>query len=207
MFQTGEPGLREGPGLRLDHEEHWYASHYGPIFQGGKVVAVSLISFTITERKQAEEALRKSEERFRSVFENSAVCTVVATPDGRFVQVNRAFCDFLGYSEPELVGKTIQSITHQEDWEATSAAIQQALASGPRILRFEKRYLHKDSRVLWGEASSTLICDTEGNPSYFITQVLDITETQAGRTRTGEEQGHASRGHRLFTLQFLRHRA
>ena len=66
VFQTGESGLREGPGLRLDHEEHWYASYYGPMFQDGKVIAASLISFKITEQKRAEAGLRESEERFRS---------------------------------------------------------------------------------------------------------------------------------------------
>ena len=100
----------------------------------------------------------------------------MVTPNGQFIQVNRAFCDFLGYSEPELVGQTVLSITHPEDREASSTAIRQASESGPRIQRLEKRYLHKSGQVLWGEVSSTLICDAEGKPSYFIAQVLDISE-------------------------------
>ena len=206
-IKTGESGLREGPGLRLDHEEHWYASYYGPIFQDGKVIAASLISFKITEQKRAEAGLRESEERFRSLFEDSAVGTVVATPDGTFVQANRAFHEFLGYSEPELLGKTIQLVTHPEDWEATSAAIHRALTSGPRILRFEKRYLHKDGQVLWGEASSTLICDTEGNP-----QLLHQLRYWTSPRRKRAEEGTAGRAkpcfgwHRLPALQLLRYR-
>ncbi len=142
--------------------------------QGQVIGFVSIVS-DVTEARRAEEALRESGERFRILFDESAVGTVVATPDGRYVHANQAFHDFLGYTESELLGKTIQSITHSEDWEATSVAIHQALTSGPRILRFEKRYLHKDGQVRWGEVSATLICDTEGKPSYFITQVLDIT--------------------------------
>jgi two-component system, NarL family, sensor histidine kinase UhpB len=59
VFQTGKPSLYEGPGLRLDDQEHWYASHIGPIFEDGKVVAASLISFNITERKRAEDELEQ----------------------------------------------------------------------------------------------------------------------------------------------------
>ena len=176
VFQTGESGVREGPGLRLDHEEHWYASHYGPIFQDGKVVAASLISFKITERKQAEAALLESETRFRKLFQDASVGTTVVSLTGEFLKVNRAFCEFLGYSEQELVGKTVISVTHPDDREESSQAIHQVTQSGFRIQRLEKRYLHKSGRVLWGEVSSTLLCNSEGKPSYFIAQVLDITE-------------------------------
>ena len=123
-----------------------------------------------------EEALRESESRFRSLFQKSSVGAVVVTPNGQFLQVNRAFCDFLGYSEPELVGQTVLSVTHPDDREASSTAIRQAAESAAPIRRLEKRYLHKSGQVVWGEASSTLIYDAEGRPSYFITQVLDITE-------------------------------
>ena len=54
--------------------------------------------------------------------------------------------------------------------------MRRALNSGPRVLRIEKRYLHKSGQVLWGEASSTLVYDAEGKPTYFVAQVLDIGE-------------------------------
>ena len=115
-------------------------------------------------------------EVFRSLFQDSVVGTVVVTPNGSIVQANKAFCDFLGYSEPELLGQTILSITHTEDREASSTAIRKAVESVTRIWRLEKRYLHKSGQALWGEVSSTVICDAEGKPNYFIAQVLDIRE-------------------------------
>ena len=105
----------------------------------------------VDERTRTEAALQESERRFRTLFRDSSVGTVVVTPSGRFVQVNRAFCDFLGYAEHELVGKTVLSVTHPEDREASSAAILPESESGPRIRRLEKRYLHKSGRVVWGE--------------------------------------------------------
>jgi PAS domain S-box-containing protein len=100
----------------------------------------------------------------------------VVAPNGIIAQTNKAFCDFLGYSEPELVGQTVLSITHPEDREASHTAIHQASAMGPRIQGLEKRYIHKSGQILWGQVSSTLICDAEGKPRYLIAQVLDIDE-------------------------------
>jgi PAS domain S-box-containing protein len=97
----------------------------------------------LDERNRTETALRESERRFRSLFLDASVGTVVVTPNGEFIQVNQAFCDFLGYSEHELAGRTVLSITHAEDREASAAAIRQAAESGSRIQRLEKRYLHK----------------------------------------------------------------
>jgi PAS domain S-box-containing protein len=149
----------------------------GPVCEQHGTITGAVISWQdITDRKRAEGALRENERRFRSLFQDSSVGAVVVTPNGQFIQVNRAFCDFLGYSEAELVGQTVLSVTHPEDREASSTAIRQAAESVARIQRLEKRYLHKSGQVVWGEVSSALICDAEGKPSYFITQVLNITE-------------------------------
>ena len=88
VFRTGEPGLREGPGLRLDHEEHWYASHYGPIFQDGKVAAVSVISFKITERKRAEEELAKSKAVLQAAIDCLPFNFFAIGLDGRYMLQN-----------------------------------------------------------------------------------------------------------------------
>ena len=121
--------------------------------------------------------------------------------------MNRAFCEFIGYAEQELVGKTVLSVTHPDDREKTSRAIHQAAHSGPRIQNLEKRYLHKSGQVLWGEVSSTLIHDANGKPSYFITQVLDIGERKRAEEELAKSKVSASGGHRLLALQLLRHRA
>jgi len=130
----------------------------------------------ITQRKRAEQSLRESLQRFRSLFQDASVGTVLVTPSGEFVQANRAFCQFLGYPEEELAGKSVLAFTHPDDRQSSAMAIDQAAHSGSRLQRLRKRYLHRSGRVVWGEVTSTLICDVAGNPSYFVTQVMDITE-------------------------------
>ena len=153
-----------------------YHNVIAPIIDAGQTQGILGMNVDITERKRAEAALRESEQRFRSLFQDSPVGAAAVTPNGKFLQVNRAFCDFLGYTESELVSQTVLSVTHPEDRDASSTAIRQAAESGPRIQRLEKRYLHKSGQVLWGEVSSTPVCDAEGKPSYLIAQVLDIGE-------------------------------
>ena len=130
----------------------------------------------IIDPKQAEEALRESETRFRSLFRDSAIGMAVVAPNCDLLQVNRAFCEFFGYSEQEMLHKTIESLTHPDDWRRSELALHRALETGPCVMRFEKRYLHKSGEVLWGEVNFSLVCDADGKPDYFVTQLLDITQ-------------------------------
>ena len=137
---------------------------------------IASLKESLTDLRHHFKLFQESEEHYYNLFRDSAVGTVVVMPDGRITQSNKAFCDFLGYSEPELFGKTVLSITHPDDREASSQAITQSFAPGHCIQRFDKRYLHKSGRVLWGEVTITVTCDAEGKPSYHIAQVLDINE-------------------------------
>ena len=137
----------------------------------------------ITERVRAERALRASEEKFRSVFRDAGVGMVLVSPEGRFLEANESFCEFLGYSPAELLGKTVQEVTHPDEVEHASWVIDQTLA-GARIRRFEKRYLHKTGEIRWGEVSVSLVRNSERRPVYNVAQVLDITQ----RKRAEEQQ-------------------
>jgi PAS domain S-box-containing protein len=129
----------------------------------------------ITERKRAEEALRESEEKFRSVFRDAGVGMVIVSPEGRYLAANRTFCDYLGYTEKELLDKTVQSVTFAEDWPSFSQRLNETIIGGRGFHRFEKRCLHKSGRVVCTESTASLIRSREGKPQYFVGEVLDVT--------------------------------
>ena len=104
-------------------------------------------------RAIAKESIAGKRNQFCGLFRDSVIGMAVVSPNYELVQVSPAFCEFLGYSEQELIGRTVQSITYPEDREETVRVIYRAPNSGPRVLRVEKRYLHKSGQVLWGEAT------------------------------------------------------
>jgi PAS domain S-box-containing protein len=129
----------------------------------------------ITERKQAEEELIQSEIKFHSIFDNSPVGSVIVGLDNRFIRCNSAFCNFLGYSENELIGKTIADITYPEDLELGMKELNQIVEGKIDSFTLKKRYLRKDGNIVWGEISISLIHDANNKPVYFLPVIKDIT--------------------------------
>ena len=144
--------------------------------------ALGLLARELDSRRKGETALRQSEARCRSIFDDAAVPTGVSLPpDGRYVQVNRALCELLGYSEEELLAMTIEAVTHPEDRAGLTREPLRNLINGEIVtFRAEKRYLRKDGAVVWADTSVSLVRDAEQQPLYFIAQIQDIT----GRKRT-----------------------
>ena len=129
----------------------------------------------ITERTCAERALRVSEERYGAAFEQAAIGLAEVSPAGRFLRVNRYLCDRLGYSEAELLQKTVIDVTHPEDVVATHEYFTDAADhSGP--FRREKRYLRKDGTPIWSQLTTSLVQTPDGGPAFFITVIEDLTE-------------------------------
>lgn len=93
---------------------------------------------------------------------------------GNLVLVNPAFCELVGYSEAELLGRHIHEITHPDDREREYDMVHGLSKDGPGWYRLEKRYLHRDGRAIWVTLHVVLIRDGEGNPAYFLGQATDI---------------------------------
>ena len=136
----------------------------------------------ITDRKEAEEALRESEQRFRSAFDDAGIGMTIVTPDGRYMRVNRAFCGMVGYAEDELLGMTFRDITHPDDLEEDLRLGRGVLAGEDRSYSMEKRYVRKDGSVVWVHLTVSLLRGPSAEPLYSIAQAQDIT----GRKRTEE---------------------
>ena len=130
----------------------------------------------ITEHKRSEAALKESEERFRSAFDDAPIGMALSMPDGRYLRVNRSLCGILGYSEKELLATTWQAITHPDDLGMNLLYMKQALAGDIHYFEVEKRYVHKGGRIVWALSGVSLVRDERGKPLHFVSQVRDITE-------------------------------
>jgi PAS domain S-box-containing protein len=145
------------------------------------VLAAALLILFLWQRQNTRsrlrhmEALRESEEKFKYVFDNSVVGKSITLPDGE-INVNQAFCDMLGYSPNELKAKKWQELTPADDVQRNQEALNRIISRKENSFRFEKRYLHKNGSIVWGDVSTSLRRDADGKPLYFMTSVLDITE-------------------------------
>jgi diguanylate cyclase (GGDEF)-like protein/PAS domain S-box-containing protein len=127
-----------------------------------------------------EEAGRRgvesSERRLRETFEQAGVGITRIDMDNRFVDVNQRFCEMLGYSREELIGRPTLDVTVLEDYGAGPAFRAQAQAGGARIVRGEKRYVRKDGSHVWTRRTMSAVFDEQGRVREAISVVEDITE-------------------------------
>jgi len=109
-------------------------------------------------------------------FDEAPIGMAIVSVQNLFLHVNRAFCRFIGYSRRELLGMTIRDITFPADWPSSRHAIRRLRAGVAPIQRFEKRYVHKSGKVLWGALRVRLIFNPSGRLACTLAQVIDITE-------------------------------
>jgi len=130
----------------------------------------------ITDRKAAEEALRTSEETFRVAMEHASIGMTVLDPGGRWVRVNQALTQLLGYTEEQLLGLDFIAVTHPDDRVASEQVVQQLLSGEIDTHTAEKRYLCRDGQSVWAQLSAAAVRNPDGSTKYLVAQIQDITE-------------------------------
>ena len=177
---AAEPGVfsqgHEEENIRKDGTTFPVEVRVGSVdYDGRRMMLVSVRD--ITERKRTEEALRRSEEQFRSAFEGASTGVALVSLEDRPFKVNRALCEMLGYREEEILGRHSSEFTHPDDVEATDDRSELLLTNdGPDNMSMEKRYICADGRVVWAISDVSLVRDSEGEPSHLICQFQDITK-------------------------------
>jgi PAS domain S-box-containing protein len=166
------------------------AAPLGRLLDGRRLVISTALD--VTERKQYEEALRKSQEQCRATFEQAAVGIAHVGIEGSWLRVNQKLCEILGYSVAELTELTFQDITHPDDLEADLALMHQLLAGEIETYSIEKRYFHKSGEAVWIELTVSLVREgTEdsqdlhasvGVPQYFISVIEEINDRKQAQS-------------------------
>lgn len=167
----------EGVRVRKDGSLFWANVVLTAIYDKDKnLCGFGKIIRDISERKKSEIAIRQSEEQFRTIFENAPIGMCLTATDGRFMLVNRAMCDMLGYDKAELMNIPFNDFTHPGDAEKSKIWVKQMLENKNVPLFMGKRYVHKNGRTVWAHVSTSVFEDSFGEIKYFITQILDISD-------------------------------
>jgi PAS domain S-box-containing protein len=174
---TGEGRFEaEGWRMRKDGTRFWANVVITPLYDEGQLRGFAKVTRDLTERRRSEEELRQSEELFRQMFDHAPIGISMVGLDYKFLRVNAAFCDMLGYTQEELAGRTFVDITYPDDLEADLSLADKLFKGEIPTYRLEKRYITKSGDVIWIELTVTIVRDTTGEPLYVLGMVENISE-------------------------------
>jgi PAS domain S-box-containing protein len=153
-----------------------------PLFgDDGALIGLLGINRDITEERRAQEALRESEQRFRAIFEGSRAGIATWALDGRFLTVNDAFCEFVGYAAGALLGGMSAGDLRREDEDEGLDLTGRMLRGAISHITRDRRYRRRDGSTVWGRTTVAAVKDKDGRPQYFVAVVIDITEAREAR--------------------------
>jgi PAS domain S-box-containing protein len=155
--------------------KRWINVNYAPFFdKNGHVTSIVVLSYDITERRQAEEALKESEEKFSVAFKTSSYAITITQPkDGRFVEVNDAFFTLTGFTPEETLNNASVGMGLWVDGEDRNRVVSDLLGGG-KIVGQEYRFKKKNGEIIAGLFSAQLI--SIKNNTYILSSISDISE-------------------------------
>ena len=167
----------------------WVESTSTIVSDNGDGTGIEVVSARrdVTQRVAIEALVRESEQRFRLAFEGAPIGISLVSPEGRWLRVNDAMCEILGYSRDRLLQMTFMEITHPDDLEHDLELTRMMLAGERRTVSSEKRYLRPSGESVWVQMSASLARDGD-EPLYFITQVQDVSERRAAQEALAHER-------------------
>jgi PAS domain S-box-containing protein len=151
------------------------------------------VNTDITDRIQAEAAIRESEDRFRITFEQAAIGVAHVGLAGQWLRVNQKLCEIVGYSEAELLDCTFQDITHPDDLATNLEYASQLIAGEIETYAMEKRYIHKLGTIVWVNLTVSLRRDAAGAPIHFISAVEKIDDRKRAEFALQEQTRELTR--------------
>ncbi len=140
--------------------------------------------------EQQAEALKESEERFRSAFDYAPIGIGLLSSAGRWLKVNQALTDILGYTEQDFLAMDFQAITLPDDLGLTLVKVHELLSGKIANCQMEQRYIHKTGRTVWASWSVSTASDTRSGKPNLIFQIQDITGKKLAEEKLQRDATH-----------------
>lgn len=175
LLREGQPFQGEVRFKQADGTPFWALLSLRPFrFQGQETILTAL--YDVTDRKQAEQALRLAEENYRSIFENALDGIYQVAPTGQYLRVNSAMAQILGYESPEAMIATVIDVNHEYVDATDRETFNQLMITNGKIAGYERRLYRQDGSIIWVSESARSVQDQQGNLLYYEGIIEDITE-------------------------------
>jgi PAS domain S-box-containing protein len=175
-----------------------------PIFdEGGTCRHILRVLHNVTEQRQMQEALRASEQRFRSYFELPIVGVAISSPTQIWLTVNNRLCEMLGYAQDELVGHSWRNVTHPDDLPGNLALFDRMAAGEIDGYTLEKRFRHKDGRDVPTALSTRCARRPDGKLDYLVTLIQDISERKEAEAERAAALAREQQARMGFTRKLI----
>ncbi|MEG4319200.1 MULTISPECIES: PAS domain S-box protein [unclassified Microcoleus] len=188
FFDAGRIHI-ENDNRKFDGELIWVEGDYICIDDSqGRIVGYFGVQRDISDRKKAEAALRDSEERFRATVEQAAVGITHCDKNGRYLRVNQKFCNILGYTAEELLGRTWMDVTYREDLDSDLAKNHRLFAREVDCFNMEKRLVCQDGSLIWVNITVSLVEEPLSGAVYNIAVIEDISDRKQAEAALKESE-------------------
>jgi len=186
---SGQPDVCELRIVTAGGQVRWLNNSGRPVWDAaqGRVIRIYSASQDITERKRAEEALRKSEARYRAVVEDQTELVCRFRPDGRLTFVNEAYCRYFGKQREELLESTCMPFILDQDQEQVEMAFASLSREKP-VVTYEHRVVAANGEIRWQQWSDRAIYDENGNPVEYQSVGRDVTERKRAEATLRESE-------------------
>ncbi len=185
MQQVRDGGQARLLDYQLEAGAWWSAKVSMRRNQDGQAVGYTVLSRNITDRKAAEQQVLEREAETRALFDLAPIGIGQADPvTGRMLRVNRQFCAITGYTAEQLVGMTVEELTHPDD-RAVDATLRERLLRGEHeAYQREKRYVRRDGSVVWVSVNVLLLRDQQGTAQRLVATIEDITQRRSAESQS-----------------------
>ena len=139
-----------------------------------------------TERKKAEDALKKSEDRFRSYFDQGLMGMAISGKDMRWTEVNDRFCEITGYSKEEILQRKITDLLHPDDLDTFHRSYPHLISGETGHYNAGRRYIRKDGKVIYLNIFAKGFRSEEGTVDHVLALLDDVTERKVAQEALAE---------------------
>jgi diguanylate cyclase (GGDEF)-like protein/PAS domain S-box-containing protein len=146
------------------------------------LLSKSMQDLATTIRKRERE-LMESEHKFRETFDLVGIGLTQVDPQGNYAKVNRRFCEMLGYSEAEVIGRNLLDFTHPDEREFELEMLRDSNRVTNAEISREKRFVRKDGSILWAHRSGVIVRDPDGNVLYGLGSIEDVSHYHSAQDR------------------------